>query len=191
MGNNEEIRMGLSFGFLKKAKLPDSVVDQNAEPTTFDQCIDLVLGHEGGYVNDPDDMGGETNWGISKRAYKKVDIKNLTKEDAKSIYKKDYWDKFKVGKLPPNLRYVYFDMCINMGSRNAGKVLQRAANAKNPASAKIKVDGMVGPNTIKAVKRVEQDRLRSERVLYYARIVIKKPVQHKYWYGWFKRSLEV
>jgi lysozyme family protein len=191
MGNNEEARMALSFDFLKKAKLPDSVVDQNAEPTTFDQCIDLVIGHEGGYVNDPDDPGGETNWGISKRAYRKVDIKNLTKEDAKAIYKKDYWDNFKVGKLPPNLRYIYFDMCINMGSRNAGKVLQRAANAKNPALAKIKIDGMVGPNTIKAVKRVEKSRLRSERVLYYARIVIKKPVQHKYWYGWFKRSLEV
>jgi lysozyme family protein len=191
MGNYEEIRMGLTFNFLKKAKVPDSVIDQNSEPTTFDYCIELVLGHEGGYVNDPDDPGGETNWGISKKAYKNLDIANLSKNDAKAIYKKDYWDKYKVGKLPPNLRYLYFDMCINMGSRNAGRVLQRAANAKNPASAKIKVDGMIGPNTIKAVKKVEQGRLRSERVLYYARIVIKKPVQYKYWYGWFKRSLEV
>ena len=97
----------------------------------------------------------------------------------------------KVDKLPPNIRYLYFDMCINMGPRNAGRVLQRAANAKNPDSAKIKVDGLVGPATIKAVKKVEQSRLRSERVLYYARIVLRKPTQYKYWYGWFKRSLEV
>jgi len=191
MGNNEEARSKIMFRLFEKATVPDSVIDQNSEPTTFDHCIELVLGHEGGYVNDPHDAGGETNWGISKKVYKDVDIKNLTKEKAKAIYKKDYWDGNKVNKLPPNIRYLYFDMCINMGPRNAGRVLQRAANSKNLASAKIKVDGLVGPATIKAVKRVEQGRLRSERVLYYARIVIKKPTQYKYWYGWFKRSLEV
>jgi len=61
----------------------------------FDKVIDKVLINEGGYVNDPHDSGGETNFGISKRAYPNVNIKELTTAGAKSIYKKDYWDKVK------------------------------------------------------------------------------------------------
>ena len=85
--------------------------------TKFNQIIDKVLKHEGGYVNDPNDPGGETNYGISKRAYPNVDIKNLTIDGAKEIYKKDYWDKTKVESVPERLRYIYFDMCVNMGMR--------------------------------------------------------------------------
>ena len=59
--------------------------------TTFDEIIEVVLEHEGGYVNDPHDAGGETNFGIAKRWYPDVDIKNLTKEQAKKIYHQDYW----------------------------------------------------------------------------------------------------
>lgn len=158
---------------------------------TFDDCIKHVLKHEGGYVNDPTDLGGETNFGISKRAYPDLDIKELTEEDAKAIYKKDYWDRYKIEKMPEDLRYIYFDMVLNMGYRNAAKVMQRAANAKNPASERIQVDGKVGPATRKAMKKVELDRVRSERVLHYARLVFKKPEQHKFWFGWFRRSLEV
>ena len=56
--------------------------------TTFNEIIEKVLEHEGGYVNDPHDAGGETNYGIAKRWYPNVDIKNLTKEQAKKIYKR-------------------------------------------------------------------------------------------------------
>ena len=66
--------------------------------TTFDEIIELTLKHEGGYVHDPKDLGGETNFGIAKRFYLDVDIKNLTKE-GKEIYKKDYWDRNKVDQL--------------------------------------------------------------------------------------------
>ena len=91
--------------------------------------------------------------------------------------------------MPEQLRYLYFDMCINMGPRNAGKILQRAANGKN--KDKIVVDGKVGPATLAAVSKVEEDRLRSNRILYYAKVVFKKPEQEKFWFGWFRRSLEV
>ena len=67
--------------------------------TTFDEIIEITLEHEGGYVHDPKDLGGETNFGIAGRFYPDVDIKNLTKEGAKEIYKKDYWDKNKVDEL--------------------------------------------------------------------------------------------
>ena len=156
--------------------------------TTFDEIIEHVLKHEGGYVNDPTDLGGETNYGITKRFYPDIDIKNLTKEQAKEIYKRDYWDKNRVDELPEQLRHIFFDMCVNQGRGTAVKVLQRAANAKG---AKLKVDGGMGPATLKAVQNVEHDRVKSYRVLHYANLVINKPEQEKFWYGWFKRALEV
>ena len=155
---------------------------------TFDKIIQKVLKHEGGYVNDPKDLGGETKFGITKRFYPDVDIKNLTKEQAKEIYKRDYWDKNRVESLPQELWYIFFDMCINMGRGTAVKILQRAANSKG---RNISVDGGMGPATISALKGVEVERVRAYRVKYYADLVTKKPEQGKFYYGWFRRSLEV
>ncbi len=62
----------------------------------FNDIIEVVLHHEGGYVNDPKDPGGETNFGVAKRSHPDVDIKNLTKDGAKEIYKEHYWDGNKV-----------------------------------------------------------------------------------------------
>lgn len=59
----------------------------------FEKAIQKILRSEGGYVNDPNDKGGETKYGISKRSYPNVDIKNLTLAGAKAIYKRDFWDK--------------------------------------------------------------------------------------------------
>tara|TARA_B100000902_G_C26971069_1_gene745387 strand:- start:151 stop:630 length:480 start_codon:yes stop_codon:yes gene_type:complete len=157
--------------------------------TTFDEIIETVLEHEGGYVNDPDDMGGETKYGIAKRWYPAVDIKNLTKEHAKQIYHKDYWKKGKCDKVPSQLRHIYFDMCVNFGRGGAVKVLQEAANSKN--KNKIDVDGGIGPATLKAIQNISLDRVRAYRVLRFANIVIQKPKQEKFWLGWFRRALEV
>ena len=154
----------------------------------FDEIIEHVLEKEGGYVNDPTDLGGETNYGITKRFYPDIDIKNLTKEQAKEIYKRDYWDKNRVDELPEQLRHIFFDMCVNQGRGTAVKVLQRAANAKG---ANLKVDGGLGPSTLKSIQNVEYTRVKSYRVLHYANLVINKPEQEKFWYGWFKRALEV
>ena len=156
--------------------------------TTFEEIIEVVLEHEGGYVNDPHDRGGETKYGITKKFYPNVDIKNLTKEQAKKIYHQDYWRPAKCDEAPSHLRHIYFDMCVNFGRGGAVKVLQRAANAKG---AKLKVDGGMGPATLKAVQNVEHNRVKSYRILHYANLVINKPEQEKFWYGWFKRALEV
>ena len=156
--------------------------------TTFDEIIEHVLKHEGGYVNDPTDLGGETNYGITKRFYPDVDIKNLTKEQAKKIYKRDYWDKNRVDELPEQLRYIFFDMCVNQGRGTAVKVLQRAANGKG---AKLKVDGGMGPATLKAIQNIELERVRAYRVLRFANLVIKKPEQERFWFGWYRRATEV
>ena len=156
---------------------------------TFDEIIEQVLEHEGGYVDDPTDSGGETKYGISKRAYPDEDIKALTVERAKELYKRDYWDRFKCGQLPDRIRHIYFDMCVNMGGGRATKILQEACNSKN--SYKIDVDGGIGKNTIKASANLEDFRLRAYRVMFYAELVMKKPNQIKFWVGWFKRSCEV
>ena len=150
------------------------------------KAFEKVIGHEGGYVNDKNDRGGETKYGISKRAYPNVDIASLTIDDARKIYFKDYWEKNRVEELPKDIRFCYFDMCVNMGGGRACKILQQTANAKG---AKLIEDGRIGRNTIKGSQSVGLQRLKSYRVLYYARIVIKKPSQEKYWYGWFRRSI--
>ena len=154
----------------------------------FNDIIEVVLHHEGGYVNDPDDPGGETNFGIAKRSHPDVDIANLTKDGAKEIYKEHYWDKNKVESLPEDLRHIYFDMCVNQGKGRAVKILQRAANAKGAGLA---VDGGMGPKTIAAMDGVELQRVRAYRVKYYADLVTRKPDLEKFYFGWFRRALEV
>ena len=155
---------------------------------SFDEIIKKVLEHEGGYVNDPTDLGGETKYGITKRFYPDVDIKNLTKEKAKEIYKRDYWDKNRVESLPQELWHIFFDMCVNMGRKTAVKILQRSAKNKG---RNIDVDGGLGPATISALGGVELDRVRAFRVKYYVDLITAKPEQEKFYLGWFRRALEV
>ena len=155
----------------------------------FDDIIEKVLEHEGGIVDDPKDAGGLTNMGISQRAYPDEDIRGLTVERAKELYKRDYWDRYRTGDLPDRLRHIYVDMCINMGGGRAIKILQEACNSKN--ATKIDVDGGIGPATIKAATNVEPFRLRAYRVMFYAELVMKKPEQERFWVGWFRRSCEV
>jgi len=154
----------------------------------FKDAIKIILKHEGGYVNDPIDPGGETMMGISKRAYPHLDIKNLTKDEVKDIYYKDYWVKSKCQSIPDYLRLIYFDMVVNMGRNRAVRVLQTAINAKG---LKTDIDGGIGPQTIKNAEKskLKAGRLRSYRVKYYADLVNRKPKLEKYWYGWYKRAV--
>jgi len=164
------------------------LTEENEEMSKFDEIIEVVLEHEGGYVNDPKDPGGETNFGIAKRSNPDVDIKNFTKAEATLIYKTKYWDKNKVESLPEELWHIYFDMCVNMGRSRAVKILQQSAVNRG---RNIKVDGGLGPNTIKALKGVELERVRAFRVRYYVELVNKKPDLEKFYFGWFRRALEV
>jgi lysozyme family protein len=158
--------------------------------TKFEDIIEKVLEHEGGYVNDPDDPGGETMMGISKRAYPNLDISGLSRQDVIDIYKKDYWDRNRVDSFPDKLRYIYFDMCVNMGKSRAVKIIQQACNSKKQ---NLSVDGGLGPLTLKSVRKckLSPSRVRAYRIKYYANLVDKKPILNKYYYGWFKRSLSV
>ena len=109
----------------------------------FDRAFEIIIGHEGGYVNDPRDPGGETKYGISKRAYPAEDIQNLTLDRAKFLYKRDYWDAVDAESIPGAARLMVFDCSVNCGVTTAKKLLQRAVDVKD--------DGVFGPKTRAAV----------------------------------------
>jgi len=109
----------------------------------FDIAFDRLLGHEGGYINHKNDPGGETKFGISKRSYPNVDIADLTLDDAKTLYKRDFWDRAQCDRLPPDLAFQVFDGAVNSGIGNSIRWLQEAAG--------VAVDGVVGPITLRKV----------------------------------------
>jgi len=112
---------------------------------TFDQVFDKLINHEGGYVFNPHDPGGETKFGISKRSYPHLDIHSLTLADAKAIYRRDYWDRAQCDKMPPELAFDVFDAAVNSGIGQAIRWLQRSIGVAD--------DGYVGPLTIRALVR--------------------------------------
>ena len=129
----------------------------------FDKAFELVIGHEGGYSNNPKDPGGETKYGISKRAYPDVDIRSLTLDRAKAIYRRDYWDALGLDDLPDLIRFDVFDVAVNSGLVRAVKILQAAVD--------VTVDGKLGPKTRAAVAAMDPLRLRlafaALRLLFY------------------------
>lgn len=93
----------------------------------FDKAIEFILRREGGYVNHPDDPGGETNFGISRRAHPDIDIKNLNRDGAKEIYKKDYWDKAGCESLAWPLCLVHLDAAVQHGVGRANDFLKKGS----------------------------------------------------------------
>lgn len=115
--------------------------------TTSDQnflrIIPLLILLEGGYVNDPNDPGGETKFGISKRSYPHLDIANLTQTAAANIYYTDYWIKGKCDTIPFPLCAYFFDACVNQGISEATHILQQTVGVNQ--------DGVFGPATAAAI----------------------------------------
>jgi len=153
----------------------------------FKDLIGGILKREGGYVDHPSDPGGETKYGIAKRSHPKEDIKNLTKERATEIYEKEYWTPSKASSLPGSLQETYFDMVVNMGQRRAVKILQKACNSKG---CKLVVDGLIGRNTIRESKRIDDSRLKVFRILFYTDLITRKPKLADFIVGWIRRAME-
>lgn len=156
----------------------------------FLAAIPTILAHEGGYVNDPHDKGGETKFGISKRSYPNVDIKNLTQDQATAIYYTDFWCKGPYESIADAaLAKKVFDTAVNVGTSRALKFLQQAANAQG---ANLVVDGLVGPKTIAAVNAQHAPSLlasyREVQANYYLDIIKRNPTQVKFKNGWLKRA---
>lgn len=141
----------------------------------FDEAFKLTIGHEGGYTTNRSDpgnwTGGEvgvgtlkgTKYGIAANSYPNEDIKNLTLDRAKQIYKRDYWDKAKCDQLPDGLRFHVFDVSVNSGVSRGIKTLQQALGVNE--------DGLIGPQTIGAAKTQDVNevlfKLYSFRISFY------------------------
>lgn len=117
----------------------------------FEAAFQRLLGHEGGYVVDSRDPGGETRYGISKRSYPNEDIASLTVERAKAIYLRDFWRPAGCDSVPPAIRFDLFDMAVNSGVRQAVKLLQRTVGEAE--------DGVLGPRTLQAIQSMPPQRL--------------------------------
>ena len=119
----------------------------------FDTCFTQLIGNEGGISNSSDDPGGLTKYGISQRSYPGVDIANLTLDEAKAIYQRDYWDRAQCDRLPAGIAFDVFDTAVNSGIGQAIRFLQRAVGVAD--------DGVIGPMTLAAISRVEPEAIQA------------------------------
>ena len=148
----------------------------------FHRCIDLVLAEEGGLSNHAADPGGLTHYGISQRSYPTLDIAGLTLDDAKALYRRDYWQLLHGDQLPPGLDLLLLDCAINQGPVTAIKLLQRAL--------RIRDDGRIGPETLNAAEAAMPgllDTFAAERALRYE----LNPNEATFGRGWYRRLLRL
>jgi lysozyme family protein len=117
----------------------------------FDTAFARLIGHEGGYVNDPRDPGGETKYGISHRSYPGEDIAGMTLERAKTIYLRDYWGPAGCDAVPDGIKFDLFDMAVNSGKTAAIRALQKAVGEAE--------DGVLGPRTLQAMSGMNPVRV--------------------------------
>lgn len=142
-----------------------------------------------GYVNDPDDAGGETKYGIAQNATRKV-VRDMNLEDAMVHYYNNYWLASNCNAMPAKLSLIHFDGCVNHGVRQAGKFLQRALGVVD--------DGIVGARTLDMINSLNDaeiidaiESIAEQRVNFYNRIAERKPSQQKFLKGWLRRINEV
>lgn len=110
----------------------------------FDTFIARLLSHEGGYTPGVGDPGGETKWGISKRSYPHLNIRDLTREDAIALYRRDFWERSRADDLAPAVGFQLLDAAVNSGIDQATRWLQRAIGVAD--------DGVIGPVTLGALR---------------------------------------
>jgi lysozyme family protein len=125
----------------------------------FDACLAFVLREEGGYSDDPLDPGGATNFGITLNelsawrhtAVLKQDVQNMTQDEAKAIYRANYWNVIQGDTLPAGVELTVFDAGVNIGTPRAARFLQQIVN--------VTVDGHIGPQTVAATAAMPADHV--------------------------------
>lgn len=157
----------------------------------FRNVVERTLKMEGDYANDPDDVGGETRFGISKAQYPDLDIRNLTLDQAKEIYERDYWNSLRLGEIASDrVAWKVFDIAVNCGTPRAANMLQRAVGVEQ--------DGIVGRETIARVNeniairntQTVLDTLAELQARHYAKAVRNKPTNAKFIVGWMDRAFD-
>ena len=156
----------------------------------FDNAFYQLIGYEGGSADDAGDRGGQTRWGISKRSYPTLDVLNLTLDQAKQIYLRDYWrplrlDEVRNGAVAAEL----FEQAVNFGLRGAAENLQTALNY---LGLSVKRDGVLGAETLAAVNQLKDAKtllktLNGVQFTRYLEIVSADPAQRRFARGWLRR----
>ncbi len=173
--------------------------------SNWDKAFNSVLKYEGGYVNDPLDMGGETNMGITKNTLIKaqnegiidrnVTVRTLKKSDAQKIYKAYYWDKMYCDDYETPIDHIIFDSVVNHGIKGGSRIVQRAVNSMGIDGLTLVTDGIFGKLSREAVDRVCSlvdvknfgKMILIKRKSYYDDIIANKPSQAKFRRGWYNR----
>ncbi len=167
----------------------------------FKYCVEQVFSFEGGYSNDRDDLGGETNWGITiataRRAGYTKPMKLMTRDEAEAIYKKLYWDVLRLDDvIDRDICLEMFDSGVNMGQSWPVRFLQRALNALNNEGKRwndIVVDGRIGPKTVTTLNSALPHKDMKECILKamnglqtarYIELAEKREKNEKYVKGW-------
>jgi len=192
------------FKFIKPEK---KVLDLRAEKmTSFQEALKEILKHEGGYVNDPTDMGGETNYGITLKTARDWgytgSMRDIPMSTVEAIYKKNYWDRNRLDDVAARsyeIAFEIFDSGVNTGTKRAGTWFQATLNMMNRGGRswpEIGVDGAVGDKTILSFLGAPSKDfgtfvkiLKALRARHYLNIVEAKPSQEKYIRGWINRVL--
>jgi lysozyme family protein len=154
----------------------------------------IVMEYEGGYVNHPNDPGGETYKGISRRAHpnwegwKFIDQKKPVPESlVQKFYHDNYWTRLRCEEMPFPVGEYLFDFGVNAGIARAVITVQRALN--------VKVDGVLGSVTIEAIQKQDSQKLMyellKERVGYYTTITMQNSRFQVFFLGWIRRTIEV
>lgn len=167
--------------------------------SNWDKSFELVIHHEGGFTNDqrdpgnklPDGRQGSTNLGLTQKNWEahvgqqvtQDDMKALTQEDVKPIYKKNYWDAVKGDDLPSGVDYAMFDLAINSGPNRAVKVLQTALQ--------VTPDGAIGRKTMKAIQDADAEELLTKFSQAKEDFYKSLPTFTTYGKGWLRRVAEV
>tara|TARA_R110002072_G_scaffold282883_1_gene446157 strand:- start:375 stop:890 length:516 start_codon:yes stop_codon:yes gene_type:complete len=156
----------------------------------FKQSLDMILHHEGGYVNHPSDPGGRTNLGVTQAVYEswvgrpvtEEEMRSLTVDDVTPVYKKNYWDRVKADSLPAGVDFAVFDLAVNGGTGRGAKMLQKVVGVKQ--------DGGIGPQTLGAVSKMEPkeiiEQYAAQREAFYRRL----KTFDTFGRGWLRRNSE-
>ena len=157
----------------------------------WEKCFEMVLKHEGGYVNHPKDPGGRTNLGVTQRAWEEYvgrsvdesEMRSLTPEIVKPFYKSRYWDRIKGDDLPSGVDYAAYDLAVNSGVGRAAKYLQSIAGVPS--------DGIIGPKSLAAIKDCPADEMVDAMCGMRLEFLKALPTWDTFGKGWGRRVSEV
>ncbi|HEV2263717.1 MAG TPA: glycosyl hydrolase 108 family protein [Stellaceae bacterium] len=172
-----------------------------SDDPVFDAAVAVVLAHEGGFQNDAADPGNwtgsavgagaclGTKYGIAAATHPGLDIAALSEDDARVIYRQEWWDRLGLARLPPPLGTKLFDAAVNLGANPAIVCFQHALNA---VGAVVAEDGLLGPATVAAANATSVDAalaaLRAALAAHYRQIVARHPDRTRFLAGWLARA---